>query len=298
MPFGERLEQCAGLTQAQLSKLINAEIGKAAPDRLVAAMKHACLAGGKRLRPFLVVETAGLFGVSPGEAVAAAAALEMIHCYSLVHDDLPAMDNDDVRRGKPTVHRAWDEWTAILAGDALLTLAFETLASDETSADAAVRCALVSLMAAASGPSGMVGGQALDLAFDKLGEPQSPDLAHVSHLQALKTGALLKAACEAGAILGRASAHERAALAAYGAALGAAFQIADDLLDVEGDAAVVGKAVGKDERKATMVSVMGIDAAKARLATLKQSAIDALAPFAARADVLREAARFVAERTS
>lgn len=227
-----------------------------------------------------------------------AAALELIHCYSLVHDDLPAMDNDDLRRGRPTVHKAYDDWTAILTGDALLTLAFEILGENDTHPDPAVRAELVVLMARAAGPSGMVGGQALDLAFDKLSEPPAPDLAHVSHLQAMKTGALLQVACESGAVLGQAHPEQRAALAAYGQALGAAFQIADDLLDLEGDAAIVGKATGKDARKATMVAVMGALAAKARLAALRDAAIDALAPFGGAADVLRETARFVADRTS
>ncbi|MDX2204546.1 MAG: polyprenyl synthetase family protein [Hyphomicrobiaceae bacterium] len=261
-------------------------------------MKHAALAGGKRLRPFLVIETSGLFGVTHELSRGPAAALELIHCYSLVHDDLPAMDNDDLRRGKPTVHKAWDEWTAILAGDALLTLAFETLADEATHPDAGVRAALTVLMARAAGAAGMVGGQALDLAFDKLSDPPSPDLAHVSRLQRMKTGALLRVACEAGAVLGTAEVEQRVALAAFGEALGAAFQIADDLLDVEGDAAVVGKATGKDARKATMVAALGTEAAKARLTALRDDAIAALAPFGAAADVLRETARFVADRTS
>ena len=296
MPFTQRLERAAWATDAELSRLLNAESVKGAPGRLIAAMRHAALAGGKRLRPFLVIETASLFGFAEERATRTAAALELIHCYSLVHDDLPAMDNDDLRRGKPTVHKAWDEWTAILAGDALLTLAFEVLAEPATHPDPAIRSALVVLMARGAGPAGMVGGQALDLAFDKLREPQNPDLPHVTRLQGMKTGALIRAACEAGAILGSASESQRAALVRYGELLGVAFQIADDLLDIEGDAAVVGKAVGKDENKATMASLLGIEAARAKLADLKQEAIDVLAPFGARADILRDAARFVAER--
>lgn len=296
MAFAQRLEQCAWLTEAELSRLINAEAGKGTPTRLVAAMRHAALAGGKRLRPFLVVESAGLFGVDAQAAGRTAAALELLHCYSLVHDDLPAMDNDDLRRGKPTVHKAWDEWTAILAGDALLTLAFEVLADPLTHADAAIRSELVLLMARAAGPAGMVGGQALDLAFDKLQDPPSPDIAHVTRLQGMKTGALIKVACEVGAVLGRADAGQRRALCAYGEALGAAFQIADDLLDIEGDAAVVGKALGKDQNKATMASVLGVGPAKLRLAALQSEAVEALEPFGSRADVLRQAAAFVAER--
>lgn len=298
MPFGQRLEQCAWLTEAELSRLLNAETGKGAPARLIAAMRHAALAGGKRLRPFLVIETASLFGLDIGAALRTAAALELVHCYSLVHDDLPAMDNDDVRRGQPTVHKAWDDWTAILAGDALLTLAFEILGEAPTHPDPAVRADLVVLMARAAGAAGMVGGQALDLAYDKLGEPGNPDMAHVTRLQGMKTGALIRAACEAGAVLGKAPGEPRRAIVRYGEVLGAAFQIADDLLDIEGDAAVVGKAVGKDAGKATMASVMGLDAAKGRLAALKDEAISLLAPFGARADTLREAALFVAERKS
>jgi farnesyl diphosphate synthase len=298
MPFGQRLQQHADRVEAELSRLLNAEARKGAPGRLVAAMKHATLAGGKRLRPFLVIESAALFDVPADAAVRPAAALELVHCYSLVHDDLPAMDNDDLRRGKPTVHKAWDEWTAILAGDALLTLAFEILGEKEANPDPAVRVEMVTLLARAAGSAGMVGGQMLDLAFDKLHEPPGPDLAHVSQLQAMKTGALLRAACEVGAVLGRAADGERQSLVAYGEALGAAFQIADDLLDIEGDAAVVGKATGKDARKATMVALMGAPAAKRRLAELKDAAVEALAPFGPQADVLREAARFVAERKS
>ena len=298
MPFTQRLERAAWATDAELSRLLNAETGKGAPERLIAAMRHAALAGGKRLRPFLLIETAGLFGLDAERALRAAAALELIHCYSLVHDDLPAMDNDDLRRGKPTVHKAWDEWTAILAGDGLLTLAFEVLADPATHTEAAIRCELVLLMARGAGAAGMVGGQALDLAFDKRGEPAAPDLAHVTRLQGMKTGALIRAACEAGAILGGAAPEQRAALVRYGDALGVAFQIADDLLDIEGDAAVVGKALGKDENKATMAALLGIEPARAKLQALKQDAIDSLAPFGARADALREAARFVVERKS
>lgn len=298
MAFTQRLEHAAWATDAELSRLLNAEAGKGAPNRLVAAMRHAALAGGKRLRPFLTIETAVLFGIEPDRALRAAAALELIHCYSLVHDDLPAMDNDDLRRGKPTVHKAWDEWTAILAGDGLLTLAFEVLGDPATHPDPAVRSALVVLMARGAGAAGMVGGQALDLTFDKLGDPAAPDLAHVTRLQGMKTGALIRAACEAGAILGHATPDHKAALQRYGDALGVAFQIADDLLDIEGDAAVVGKAVGKDQNKATMAALLGIEPARARLQALKQEAIDVLAPFGARADTLREAARFVAERKS
>nr|WP_248310357.1 farnesyl diphosphate synthase [Bosea sp. 117] len=269
--------------------------------RLAAAMRHATLGGGKRLRPFLLVESAALFGVAMEEALPAAAALECVHCYSLVHDDLPAMDDDDLRRGQPTVHRAFDEATAILAGDALLTLAFDLLARPEAHPDPAVRVALVAGLARASGASGMVGGQMLDLAaegrFDAEGRTER-DAAAIAELQALKTGALLRFACEGGARLGGASAAERAALDAYASAIGRAFQIADDLLDVEGEAEAVGKAVGKDAAagKATFVGLLGIAGARAELARLIGAAESALRPFGTRATLLAEAARFIAER--
>jgi farnesyl diphosphate synthase len=259
-------------------------------------MRHAALGGGKRVRPFLVIECAGLFGVPPRAALAVAAALECVHCYSLVHDDLPAMDDDDLRRGRPTVHKAFDEWTAILAGDALLTVAFELLASPDTHADAAVRAELAIGLARAAGPAGMVGGQCLDLQADKLGQPPRPTLADVQRLQAMKTGALICYACEAGAILGGASAEQRRALVVYGERLGRAFQIADDLLDVEGEAAIVGKATGKDAGKATLVSIMGVPAAKAELAKLEADTLAALHSFGGRADILREATAFVVRR--
>lgn len=227
-----------------------------------------------------------------------AAALECVHCYSLVHDDLPAMDNDAVRRGQPTVWTAFDEWTAILAGDALLTLAFETLSAPPTHPKADVRLGLISGLAKAAGASGMVGGQALDLAAERLGEGQALVLSEILHLQSLKTGALIRFACEAGAILGEAGPEARAALGRYGDALGRAFQIADDLLDAEGCAQTVGKAVSKDAvaGKATLVSLLGIEAARAELQKAEREAIAALAPFGARGEMLAEAARFVARR--
>jgi farnesyl diphosphate synthase len=231
-------------------------------------------------------------------ALDTAAALECIHCYSLAHDDLPAMDNDTVRRGRPTVWAAFDEWTAILAGDALLTLAFEILSAPSVHANPEVRLALVGGLAKAAGVRGMVGGQALDLEAERIVPDQAHTVADVVHLQSLKTGALIRFACEAGAILGEASAAERAALQAYGTAIGLAFQIADDLLDAEGCAETVGKAVSKDAAagKATLVSLMGLEAARAELNRAEQAAIDSLAPFGARAAVLAEAARFVARR--
>ena len=298
MTFRQRLAQTATLVEERLAGFLDAAAAGGAPPRLVEAMRHAALGGGKRLRPFLVVDCAGLFGVPPDAALQTAAALECVHCYSLVHDDLPAMDGDDWRRGKPTVHKAYDEWTAILAGDALLTIAFAQLARPETHASAEVRTGLIAGLAEGAGAGGMAGGQCLDLEFDKLGQPSTLSPPHVERLQAMKTGALIRFACEAGAILGRAGAEQRRALAHYGERLGLAFQIADDLLDVEGEAATMGKAARKDARKATLVAILGAPAAKQRLAALEADAIAALAIFGAEADRLREAAAFVVRRQS
>lgn len=300
MSFTQSLRRAAVDIEARLDVLVGQECGGRFPLRLREAMRYAVLGGGKRIRPFLVIETAKVFGVPPLASIDAACTLECIHCYSLVHDDLPSMDNDEVRRGRPTLWKAYDEWTAILAGDALLTLAFEILARPETHADPSVRAELVLLVARASGAAGMVGGQVVDLEADKLGVPAVPSLAHIRNLQAMKTGALIRVACEAGAALGRATTSESDALQRYGDALGFAFQIADDLLDADGDAATVGKAVGKDASagKATVVSLMGIDAARAKLKEVEAEAISSLAPFGARAATLIDAARFVAQRTS
>jgi farnesyl diphosphate synthase len=304
--FVQRLERAAQLVEERLAVHLDhggpsyAATIAAPPDRLTAAMRHAVLGGGKRFRPFLVIESAALFGVSPEAALDTAASLECLHCYSLVHDDLPAMDNDDTRRGRPTVHRAYDDWTAILAGDGLLTLAFDILARPQTHPDASVRADLVLALARAGGGGGMVGGQAYDLEADKLGSPRAPSRDHIRRLQAMKTGALITFAVEAGALLGRATLNERAALKSYGDHVGFAFQVADDLLDAEGDSATVGKAVGKDGAagKATLVSLMGLGAARSELARTEAAAIAALAPFGARADVLAAAARFVVTRNS
>jgi farnesyl diphosphate synthase len=296
MAFSQRLSFSAQLVEARLAAMLDAEAAGGAPSRLVAAMRHGALDGGKRLRPFLVLESAALFGVPPETAVNTAAAVECVHCYSLIHDDLPAMDNDSIRRGRPTVHVAFDEWTAILAGDALLTLAFETLASPAAYPDPQVRIELVGGLARASGARGMAGGQCLDLEAEKLKLPAHPTRAHVARLQNMKTGALLRFACDAGAVLGRAAGAERMALAAYGNCLGLAFQIADDLLDLEGDAATLGKAVGKDAAKATLHGTSDAASARARLAELEGEAIAALAPFGAAADTLRQAAGFVVRR--
>jgi farnesyl diphosphate synthase len=271
------------------------------PARLVEAMRYASLNGGKRFRPFLVVECAALFDVPRQHALMAGAALECVHCYSLVHDDLPAMDDDALRRGRPTAHKAFDEATAILAGDGLLTFAFDILSRPQTHPDAAVRTELVGALARAAGLGGMVGGQMLDLAAEGRfagGGPQQLGEQEVRRLQAMKTGALLRFACEAGGILGSATPPQRAALVRYGLAVGQAFQIADDLLDLEGDPALVGKQTGKDAQagKATIVGILGRTGAKARLGELIAEAAQALAPFGAAAAVLNEGARFVADR--
>ncbi|MFD1199730.1 polyprenyl synthetase family protein [Brucella gallinifaecis] len=268
----------------------------ARPERLLAAMRHGVLNGGKRLRPFLVIESAALFGYHGNAALRIAAALECIHCYSLVHDDLPAMDNDDIRRGQPTVHKAFDEAAAILAGDSLLTYAFDIIASDETDLPASIRIELVSALARASGIGGMAGGQALDL----MAEDNKPDEAGIITLQAMKTGALIRFACEAGAIIAGASREDRERMAEFGSAIGLAFQLADDLLDVTADAAIMGKATGKDAGagKATLVSLHGIDWTRKQLGGLVEQAESLLEPFGEDATILKQAARFIAERQS
>ena len=242
--FHQQLRQDVELLEAFLT----AEIGSSreTPPRLVEAMRLAVLGGGKRFRPFLLMESAQIFGIPRSVSVPVAAALECVHCYSLVHDDLPAMDNDKLRRGQPTVWHAFDEWTAILVGDALLTLAFEFVTRPKMNVKPAIRAELVHALARASGRSGMVGGQCLDLQSDKLDEPAQADLDYILRLQSMKTGALLRFACEAGAILGEADATDQAAMRRFGECLGLAFQISDDLLDVEGDEGVVGKRTGKD----------------------------------------------------
>ncbi|OYR21152.1 polyprenyl synthetase family protein [Brucella thiophenivorans] len=266
----------------------------ARPERLLAAMRHGVLNGGKRLRPFLVIESAALFGKHGDAVLRVASALECIHCYSLVHDDLPAMDNDDIRRGQPTVHKAFDEAAAILAGDSLLTYAFDIVASDDTDLPASIRIQLVSALARASGVGGMAGGQALDL----MAEDNKPDEAGIITLQAMKTGALIRFACEAGAIIAGASREDRERMAEFGSAIGLAFQLADDLLDVTADAAMMGKATGKDAAagKATLVSLHGIDWTRKQLTGLVEQAESLLEPFGEDATILKQAARFIAER--
>jgi farnesyl diphosphate synthase len=261
---------------------------------LVEAMRHAAIGGGKRIRPLLLVTTAEMYGASRSAAVRAGCAVEAIHAYSLVHDDLPCMDNDDLRHGKPTVHKAWDEATAVLAGDSLHALAFEILSMPEVSADPYVRADLVQALATASGYGGMAGGQMMDIAA----EGGDLDLHTITRLQQLKTGALLTAAVEMGAILGRVPEEGRAHLRAYARDIGLAFQIADDLLDHEGDARKAGKAVRKDagKGKATFVSLMGADQARQQARALGEQAIGHLAGHGEEAELLRALARYVVER--
>jgi farnesyl diphosphate synthase len=302
--FLARLNAVAAEIEALLGRLLAAapvEAEVARPGRLIEAMRYAGLGGGKRLRPFLVMEAAALFGVPRGRALMAGAAIECVHCYSLVHDDLPAMDNDTLRRGQPTVHKAFDEATAILAGDSLLTFAFDILSRPDTHPNPAVRIGLVNSLARAAGLGGMAGGQMLDLAAEGRfagGRPEPLGEGEITRLQAMKTGALLRFSCVAGAMLGEADVAKRGALDRYGTALGQAFQIADDLLDVEGDAATLGKSTGKDAAagKATLIGVLGRAQARIRLDQLVSAAEAALAPFGQEALWLKAAARFVAER--
>ena len=277
--------------RARVQARLMAELDGQADLPVIHAMRYA-LQGGKGLRGFLVLETADLHGIGADRAVFAAAAVEAVHAYSLVHDDLPCMDDDDLRRGQPTVHRKWDEATAVLAGDALQTLAFGILA-DESETDADVRVALIAGLARASGAAGMVLGQAQDIAAETAAAPLT--LEQITQLQANKTGALIRWSAEAGAVLGRA---DPGPLRRYAQALGLAFQIADDILDVEGDAELAGKALRKDAEagKATFVSLLGLERAKARAADLVAEAEAALDPYGAAAGTLREAARFVITR--
>ncbi len=294
--FAAALGAHAAEVERVLAALLPLEGGGPGEAELRAAMRYATLGGGKRLRAFLAIETGEVCGAARSGAARAAAALECLHAYSLVHDDLPCMDDDDMRRGRPTVHKAWDEATAVLCGDALQALAFEILADPATHADGAVRARLCLRLARAAGAEGMVGGQALDLGAEGAGEPL--DGAGVKRLQALKTGALIEVAAEMGALLGRASEAEVGRIRAYARALGEAFQIADDLLDVTGTEAETGKRVGKDAGagKATFVDILGIEGARSRADALVAEAAAHLAPFGARAARLVQAARFVVDR--
>jgi farnesyl diphosphate synthase len=294
MALNQELERVAALIEHRLDELLALEPAPSGQARLIEAMRYAALGGGKRLRPFLLIESARLFGVAEEDALDAGAALECVHCYSLVQDDLPSMDDDAVRRGRPTAHVAFGEATAILAGDALQTLAFDILSRPSAHPDPSVRVELIGLLAEAAGVQGMAGGQALDLAA----EGETLGLMEVARMQAMKTGALFAFACEAGAVLGRAHSVAREALKAYAAAFGQAFQLADDLLDVEGDEEAVGKTVAKDagRGKATLVALLGIEPARARLKALVDDAESALAPFGDKGATLKDAARFIASR--
>lgn len=265
-----------------------------AESRLFEAMRYSALGGGKRLRPFLVLNSASLFNVNETCALRAAAAVEAIHCYSLIHDDLPAMDDSDLRRGKATVHKQYDEATAILAGDALLTIAFEILADADTHEDPKVRCQLVAELARASGANGMVGGQMLDL----IAETTPLDIGAITRLQRMKTGDLIAFSAVAGAILGRAPGQHYTALRNYAHDLGLAFQIIDDLLDYEGTEAEVGKSVQRDAAagKATFVTILGAERARAQAHLLSEQAIRHLSLFGDRAENLVAVARYVVER--
>ena len=293
MAFSQRLAQAATLVEVRLAELFDGLAAADTPPRLVEAMRHAALGGGKRLRPFLLVECAALFGVPRERALLAGTALECVHCYSLVHDDLPSMDNDDLRRGQPTTHKAFDDATAILAGDGLLTFAFDLLSREETHPSADVRVTLVRELARASGLGGMVGGQMLDLAAEGRFDAKAPkpDESGVAALQAMKTGALIRFACRAGAILADADKEALAALDRFGRVIGQAYQIADDLLDVDGDPKLMGKAAGKDAAagKATLAGMLGPASARKRLDALVREAVEDGAALAACHDKARAA---------
>ncbi len=299
-PFLVQLGNSATVVEAYLAAVLAEQEAAGTPPRLAEALRHAVLGGGKRFRPFLVFHSAALFGAGEEAALPAAAALECIHCYSLVHDDLPAMDNDELRRGRPTVWKAYDDWTAILAGDALQALAFELISGAKGRGNPKAQAELVHVLAIASGSIGMVGGQILDLEAGKLGARPDPTISDIMRLQAMKTGKLITAACEMGAIVGGASAEQRAALKTYGEHLGAAFQISDDLLDAEGSSADVGKATGKDAAagKATLIGMLGIAEARRYLDRSIASGIDALSIFGDEAEPLAEAARLMGRRES
>ena len=286
--FQTRLQQCGAAVQGAF----DSEFARYPAGQIVDAMAYATR-GGKRLRAFLVMEAARLHGVDDAQSVWAATAIEAMHAYSLVHDDMPCMDNDDLRRGQPTVHVRWDEATAALAGDALQAMSFELLAKEELASDPAIRLRLCALLASAAGARGMVRGQALDIAAEGPGVSYSMEL--VEETQALKTGALIEWSAVAGAVLGQADTRH---LAAYATALGRAFQIADDILDVTGDEAAAGKRLGKDDAagKATFVSLLGLEGAQRRAADLVQAACDALQPYGDDAANLRAAAEFVISR--
>ena len=292
--FKQRMAEAAKLVEAELKSVLSDKIRGseiARPEHLMRAMRHGSLNGGKRLRPFLVMEAARIFSGSETAALRVATALECIHCYSLVHDDLPAMDDDDLRRGQPTVHIAFDEATAILAGDGLLTLAFDIIASDETPLDASAKVKLILELSQAAGLGGMVGGQALDLAAEK----QNPDEAGILTLQQMKTGALIRFACQAGAIIGNADRNDYARMTKFGQIAGQAFQLADDLLDVTSDTQTIGKNTGKDADagKATLVGLHGINWAKDQLRKLAADASNTLDDMNYETEILKQTAQYI-----
>jgi farnesyl diphosphate synthase len=296
--FDEKLQANAAESERALDVLLTADALHGpgdSPPRLLEAMRHGALGGGKRLRPFLLRETAGMLGVAAELTIAAGTAVELVHCYSLIHDDLPAMDDDDLRRGRPAVHKAFDEATAILAGDALLTLAFGHLAERGSTDDAITRRLVVEL-AAGAGTGGMVGGQVRDIE----GETTTMNETAIARMQAMKTGALIRAAIRMGAILGGASHDQLGHLTVYAETAGRAFQLADDLLDVTASATSVGKATGKDadRNKQTLVARLGVDTARRHLGRIVHDAITALTPFGPEADTLRDSARYFATRTN
>lgn len=292
LPLEAALRDVAGEIDRQFDRLLTVPQDPRA--KLYHAMRHAAIGGGKRLRPLLVFATARLFGVDRTCTARVATAIECIHVYSLIHDDLPAMDDDDLRRGKPTVHRAFDEASAILAGDALQSLAFELLGAEATHPDPFVRIELVTALAHAAGPAGMAGGQMMDLEA----EAARFDLPTITRLQALKTGALISCAVECGAILGRVAPDGRKGLRGYARDLGLAFQIADDILDAEGDEAAAGKKLRKDDArgKETFLTLLGIERARAQAQLLVDQAVTHLHAFGPEADLLRDIARFTLER--
>ena len=292
LEFDRILQENVSLVNREISELL--DLGDESENRLLEAMRYASLNGGKRIRPFLVAASSGMFNVEQSSVYKVSAAIEMVHCYSLVHDDLPSMDNDDLRRGMPTCHIAFDEATAILAGDALLTKAFEILSDPSTHLDAEIRADLCFSLAQAAGSLGMVGGQM----FDLIAEGSDLLINDISKLQKMKTGKLIVASCIAGAILGKSSVEERNILNSYGEKLGLVFQITDDLLDVEGTLEVVGKTVQKDKAsgKATFVSLLGIDKARQKAEILSEEAISELFPFGERANQLKQLVRFIIQR--
>lgn len=294
---GARLDRAFAHIQSEIDSAFDAflPVPRDRRARLVEAMRHAAIGGGKRVRPLLLTATAELLSVGRTPAINAACAVEAIHCYSLIHDDLPCMDDDDLRHGKPTIHKAFDEATAVLAGDALHALAFDILTQPDTSTDPFVTAELVGCLARASGHGGMAGGQMMDMAA---AEDGAYDLAQVTRLQQLKTGALLAASVEMGAILARLPAEGRAPLRAYARDIGLAFQIADDLLDIEGDVSLAGKALRKDEGqgKATFVTLMGVEEARAQARLLVEQAAGHLAGFGEEAALLRDLATYIVER--